>query len=140
MKQGGKISHSYSIRVRYADTDKMGIVYNGNYLVYFEIGRTELMRHHGLSYPELENAGYMLPLVESYARYHNPAFYDDILDIRAELVFENKPFLKFDYKIYKSETLVCSGHTLHAFMSTETRKAVRPPQIFTRAVEKIAGA
>ncbi|MBK7981513.1 MAG: acyl-CoA thioesterase [Ignavibacteriae bacterium] len=73
------LSHTTSIRVRYADTDKMQFVYNGKYLEYFEVGRTELLRSCGLAYSELEKIGYQLPLIEAGLKYKMPAYYDDVL-------------------------------------------------------------
>src|SRR5512147_3143405 len=83
------IENLFEIRVRYADTDRMGIVYNGNYLTFFEIGRTELMRQHGLVYTELEKNGILLPLIESHVNYRQPAYYDNLLIIRSELNINN---------------------------------------------------
>ncbi len=132
-----KISHKHKIRVRYADTDKMGIVYNGNYLTFFEVGRTELMRHHGLSYKDLEKEGFYLPLVESYAKYVTPALYDDELDVEATLCFERKATLKFDYNIYRGDTIITKGHTVHSFMNQETMRPVRPPKSFIDLLENL---
>ena len=75
------LEFSTNRRVIYADTDKMGVVYNGNYLSYFEIGRNELMRHLGLAYTEVEKNGLILPVIDAYVKYIKPAYYDDILDI-----------------------------------------------------------
>ena len=91
-----KFEHTTNIRVRYADTDKMGIVYNAEYLVYFEVGRAELMRHYGLPYTKFEEDGYLLPLVESYVQYFSPAHYDDLLQVNAILKFEYKPIIKIE--------------------------------------------
>jgi acyl-CoA thioester hydrolase len=132
-----KLSHKHKIRVRYADTDKMGIVYNGNYFTFFEVGRTELMRSHGLSYKELEKEGYYLPLVESHAKYITPALYDDELDVEATLCFEKKATLKFDYNIYRGDTIISQGYTVHSFMNQETMRPVRPPKSFIDLLENI---
>jgi acyl-CoA thioester hydrolase len=72
-------------RVTYAETDQMGFVYYANYLVYFEIGRTEYIRSSGMSYKQLEDLGYMLPVLEASCKYHKPAKYDDILTIRTKV-------------------------------------------------------
>ena len=131
------IKNVTQVKVRYAETDKMGVVYNGNYFTYFEVGRTELMRAKGLVYTELEQAGYYLPLLESHAKYVKSAFYDDILDIEASLKWENSPKLKFEYNIYRNGEIVCQGYTLHCFTSVETMRPVKPPQIFLDTVSSI---
>ncbi|MCB0439221.1 MAG: acyl-CoA thioesterase, partial [Mangrovimonas sp.] len=79
------LSHTSKIRVRYADTDKMQFVYNGKYLEYFEVGRTELLRNVGLPYSNIKKEGYQLPLMEAGLKYKNPAHYDDVLLIEAKL-------------------------------------------------------
>ncbi len=129
------MKHSTFIRVRYADTDRMGVVYNGNYFTYFEIGRTELMRSMGLAYSKCEELGYMLPLTEAKANYISPAFYDDELEINAELVYENKASIKFVYNILHDRTLIAQGHTIHIFVNAGTMKPVKPPKIFIETVE-----
>lgn len=132
-----KISHKHRIRVRYADTDKMGIVYNGNYFTFFEVGRTELMRFHGLSYRDLEKEGFYLPLLESHAKYITPALYDDELDVEATLCFEKKATMKFDYNIYRGDTIISKGYTVHSFMNQETMRPVCPPKSFIDLLENI---
>lgn len=129
------ITHKHPIRVRYADTDKMGFAYNGNYLRYFEIGRTELMRHYNLVYSELEQMGYQLPLLEAHIYYHNAAVYDDLLDVEATLDL-NKigPKVIFEYKIFRNSDLIATGSTIHIFMKADTKKATKPPKVF---LEKI---
>lgn len=120
-----------SFRVRYADTDRMGFLYNGNYLTLFEIGRTEFMRHYGLHYRTMEDNGYLLPLTQAYAKYINPAYYDDILDIRAQLEYSGGALLRFNYNIFKDNTIITEGFTEHIFMNASTKKAMRPPKFFT---------
>lgn len=129
--------HKHKIRVRYAETDQMGIVWNGNYNVYFEIGRTELMRHFGLRYRELERAGYILPLAESYSKFIKPAYYDDELFIQTELEWNNNAALKFVYTIFREESVIAQGYTTHMFVTTEKRIPVKPPKVFTEAIEVI---
>ena len=79
------LSNTTKVRVRYADTDKMQFVYNGKYLEYFEVGRTELLRSSGLPYSIIENQGYQLPLIKAELNFKKPAYYDDILNITATL-------------------------------------------------------
>jgi acyl-CoA thioester hydrolase len=130
-----RISHKTNIRVRYADTDKMGFVYNGNYLAFFEVGRTELIRSTGLPYTEFEDAGYQLPLVEAKVEYKNPAHYDDVLEVEAYMDFELKATIQLNYVVRRGETVIAKGYTIHSFMNAETQRAVRPPKIFVEAIQ-----
>ncbi|MCU0427034.1 MAG: acyl-CoA thioesterase [Candidatus Kapabacteria bacterium] len=136
MPENRSVTHRSQVRVRYADTDKMKIVYNGNYLIYFEIGRTELLRGCGLPYVELEKAGYLLPVLEAYARYKAPAVYDDLLDIYATYTLERTPTIRIEYIIKRGEEELVSGYTSHAFVTAEGMKPVRPPKIFFDAIER----
>ncbi|MCS6809479.1 MAG: thioesterase family protein [Bacteroidota bacterium] len=130
------ITHCTHVRVRYADTDKMKIVYNGAYLIYFEVGRTELLRACGLPYRELEQAGYLLPVLEAFIRYKTPAVYDDVLDIYATYVLQRSATVRIEYCIKRGEIEIVDGYTLHAFVSAEAMKPVRPPSLFFDAMEK----
>ena len=125
------------IRVRYADTDQMQFVYNGKYSEYFEVGRAEMMRSIGLPYHTMEMNGYMLPLLELKVMYKNPAYYDDLLHVRAFV--KEIPVLKvhIDYEIFRNDEkiLVAQGYTEHIFMKKESRKAVRPPDFFVNAIK-----
>ena len=124
------------IRVKYADTDKMGVVNNGRYLEYFEAGRTELMREYGLPYTEFEKAGFLLPVVEAFASFKSPANYDDILEVEASLKFSYEPFLRFEYNIFRGNTTIAIGYTIHSFLNSETRRPVKPPKVFLDALAK----
>ena len=125
------------IRIRYADTDQMQFVYNGKYLEYFEVGRTELLRSTGLSYKVVEKEGYQLPLVEAHLKYVSAAYYDDILVIESSLKEIPKLKMRLDYKIFRKESneLVTEGYTEHVFINKETKKPVRPPKFFIDAVK-----
>ncbi len=132
------IRHITTARVRYADTDKMGYVYNGMYLTFFEVGRAELMRHFGLSYTEFEKLGFFLPLVEAHVNYKNPAYYDDLLEIEAILDYQTiSSTMKFQYSIVTNGKLVAEGHTIHSFIKADTRKPVRPPVFFVDMLNNI---
>lgn len=126
------ISHTSEIRVRYADTDKMQFVYNGKYLEYFEVGRTELLRSLGLPYSEVEKSGYQLPLLEAGVTYKNPAKYDDLLLVKATVKELYSPKVHIEYLITRKETeeIIAEGFTTHIFMNAETKKAVRPPKLY----------
>ncbi len=129
------LRHIFEIRVRYADTDKMGVVYNGNYLTFFEVGRTELMRSFGLPYTDFEKSGFLLPLVEAHVNYRNSAYYDDLLQIHSSLDRDAiGATLRFEYQIICKGVIVADGYTVHSFVNLESRKPVRPPRFF---IEKL---
>lgn len=132
--------HDVTIRVRYAETDQMGVVYHSNYLVYFEIGRTETMRHLGISYADLEARGYVLAVIESHMRHMGSAKYDDELVVRTWLREVTKTRLRFEYHVLRGESLLTSGHTVLAFLSrVDGMRPVRSPEdahaLALRAVE-----
>lgn len=130
-----EIHHATEYRVRYSDTDKMGVVYHGNYLRLFEIARTEMLRSLGLPYAELESSGYMLPVLESYAAYTQPARYDDLLTLHATIDQAVSMRMTISYVIMRrSETLV-TGWTRHAFVTAEHFRPVRPPKVFLDIVK-----
>jgi acyl-CoA thioester hydrolase len=131
------LKNTTSIRVRYADTDKMQFVYNGKYLEYFEVGRTELLRSSGLAYSEVERNGYQLPLIEAGVKYFSPGRYDDILNIEATVKELISPKVHIEYKITREGTgeLIAEGFTTHMFINAETKKAVRPPKIYIDALK-----
>ena len=121
-------THETQIRVRYAETDQMGVVWHGNYLQYFEIGRTEALRACGWSYRGLEAAGIMLPLVEAHLEYARSAKYDDLLTIRTMVREPATARIRFDYEVRNEagEVLVI-GHTVLGFVDAKTRRPCRPP-------------
>jgi acyl-CoA thioester hydrolase len=115
-------------RVIYADTDKMGVVYHSNYLRWFEMGRTEMLRELGIPYTEIEAAGYNLPASEVFCRYLTPARYDDLLCIKTCVDEIRNASVRFGYRISdeKSGDIVVTGYTLHACVD-DTGKIVRLP-------------
>ncbi len=128
------LKHISTIRVRYADTDKMQFVYNGKYLEYFEVGRTELLRSLGLPYSVVENNGYQLPVIEASVKYKSPAHYDDLLEIETTVEHLPNPKFRIHYVIRKVETtdheIVAEGFTDHLFIKTETKRPTRPPKFY----------
>lgn len=115
-------------RVRYAETDQMGVVYHSNYIIYFEIGRTEAMRSLGSAYVELERRGLVLAITEVGAKYHAPARYDDVLTIRTWLRELSKARLRFEYEISRDGARLCTGFTVLAFLDRRAgMKPVRCP-------------
>src|ERR671917_550925 len=108
--------HETLIRVRYSETDKMGVVYHANYLVWFEIGRTEFCRARGFSYREMEeNSDAFLVVAESYCRYKAPAFYDDELIVRTHITELRRRSVRFGYEILRATDglIIAEGETGH---------------------------
>lgn len=132
-----KLTHSAITRVRYADTDRMGYLYNGNYFAFFEVGRNELFRKQGFKYIQLEEAGYLLPLRDAYAKYLSPAFYDDVLEIKTQLNYNGGAILKFEYEILRDDIKIAEGFTTHMFVTRDSRKTVKPPKIFLDSLSSI---
>lgn len=110
------VEHTTEIRVIYADTDAMRVVYHTNYIKWFEIGRTELLRSVGYPYARLEQEGIMLPVVECSCKYKSPAVYDDMLEIKAKISEMKSATISLDYEIRRKETgeLLVTGMTKHA--------------------------
>lgn len=115
-------------RVTYGETDAMGIVYYANYLRWFEMGRTELMRSLGISYKEMEDQGTYLPVSEIFCKYLVPARYDDLLIIETSIGFLKRASIQFIYRILRKSdgAELVTGTTLHAFLDKEG-KIVRVP-------------
>ena len=121
--------YDQTVRVRYAETDQMGVVYHSNYLIYFEIGRTEMMRQSGISYAELEQRGYVLAVTESGMKHHASAKYDDELTVRTWLRQVTKTRLRFEYAVLRNEMALTTGFTVLAFLSrTDGMRPVRAPE------------
>lgn len=119
------------LRVRYSETDKMGVVYYANYLAYFEVGRTDYCRAMGIPYSDWEAAGVYTPVVEVCCRYKRPARYDDELLMRTSLSALNPYSVSFSYRIFKipEECLLVYGYTRHGFCD-DSGRLVREPQPF----------
>ena len=119
------------LRVRYAETDKMGVVYYANYLVWFEVARADLLRSLGWSYKEMEAAGIVLPVIEAHCEYQRPARYDDEIEVRTEGVMLSPVRMKFNYTILRREdqSVAASGHTVHAAVSPEGRPRRLPERV-----------
>lgn len=114
------------IRVRYADTDRMGIVYYGNYPLYFEIGRSEYMRQKGCAYREVEERGHYLVVVRMEIKYYNPAFYDDELTVRTRISEWKSRGLTFQYRIFRDGEIIVEGKTMHICTNTDKKPTVIP--------------
>ena len=120
-KNGDSFVQTGTVRVRYSDTDKMGIVYNANYLVWFEVARTEYCRNLGKTYREWEDQGYFLPVTESYCKYLSPSVYDDMVALYSRAPVEHiKPHsILFEYRVMVESKLLAEGWTEHAFVNEE---------------------
>jgi acyl-CoA thioester hydrolase len=120
-----------TVRVRYAETDKMGVVYYANYFVWFEVGRTDLLRTMGWSYREMELAGVSLPVIEAHCDYHRPARYDDELDVRTEGRMLSPVRMEFTYQVVRREgqELAASGRTVHAALDPAGRPCRLPERV-----------
>jgi acyl-CoA thioester hydrolase len=108
--------HETEVRVRYAETDQMGIAHHSNYLIWFEAGRSDLCRARGFSYKEMEEqADALMVVAESYVRYKSPAFYEDVLSIRTTISEVRSRSIRFSYEIYRGsdDVLIAEGETLH---------------------------
>lgn len=121
---------STEVRVRYAETDQMGMVYYANYLVWFEVGRAEFCRQRGFVYRDFERQTQAyLAVAEAECRYHAPARYDEVLVIRTRIEELRKRTVRFQYEIIRKqpEMLVASGSTLHVVLDTQGRPKSFPP-------------
>ncbi len=122
------LEFSTNIRVRYAETDQMGYCYYGNYASYFEVARVEALRQRGISYKELEQNGILLPVKKLEITYHQPAKYDDLLEIRTQIVQLDGVRIAFTYKTYnEAGVLLNEAYTLLVFVSAETQKPMAIP-------------
>lgn len=120
--------HKINIRVRYKDTDRMGVIYYGNYLTYFEVGRAELMRSLGYPYSRLEKEGYSLVVVEASARYHANVGYDSEITVKTVIAEVKGASVRFDYQVMDDEgNLLVNGHTLHACLDSASQNLTRLP-------------
>ncbi|MDP9037745.1 MAG: acyl-CoA thioesterase [Acidobacteriota bacterium] len=117
------------IRVRYAETDQMGVVYHANYLVWFEVGRVELMRQQGLAYKDMEREeGAGIAVVQVDLRYRAPARYDDELVVETRVVLVRGPIIRFAYRVVRLDdaTLLCEGETTHVVVGRDMKKRAMP--------------
>ncbi|MCA9771651.1 MAG: acyl-CoA thioesterase [Myxococcales bacterium] len=136
------VAHESTYRVPFADTDAMEIVYYGNYLKYFEIGRGELFRALGHPFTNYIAQGQYLVVVDAYAKYHAPARYDDVLRIRAWFDKLGRATCKIAYEIRRegSEAVLTTGHTSHGVVTSEGKLIRMPAELLERVKELEAGA
>ncbi len=134
-----------SLRVRYAETDQMGVVYHSNYIVWFEVGRVEMLRELGFHYREMEKQdGTHIAVVEVRCRFKSPALYDDLITIRTRLLNVRESLLHFGYEVVRSSdgTLLAEGETIHLVVDGEFKRIRLPDkylQPFLQAAAKNMG-
>ncbi len=128
--------HSVStVRVRYAETDRMDVVYHSNYLVWFETARIQMLDQIGIPYREIEAQGLLIPVLTAYAEYKRPARFDDRLEIHLFMRKQPRARMHFDYEVRRDGELLATGATTHGFMDTNG-KGIRPPEEFLRLIEE----
>jgi acyl-CoA thioester hydrolase len=124
-----KVVGETRVRVRYAETDQMGVVYYANYLVWFEVGRAELMRERGLDYRQMEiEEGCLMAVVEATARYKAPARYDEELIVETTVTGVRGPVVRFSYQVLRADdrTLLCEGETVHVVVGRDMKRCPMP--------------
>jgi acyl-CoA thioester hydrolase len=123
------LQFTHELRVRYADTDRMGYVYYGNYATYFEVARVEMLRNLGISYRDLEDSGVMLPVLEYQTKFFNPAYYDENITIKVEVRELPSVRITFHYKAYNEKgKQLNSAYTTLVFVDVKTGKPTKPPE------------
>lgn len=128
----------FQVRVRYAETDQMGVVYHGNYAQYFEMGRVEWLRNIGISYRWMEENGVMLPVVSLSMNYKKPARYDDLLTVRTVFKSQTTVKIEFDYEIVNEKgELLTTGHSMLVFVDVKTGRPILPPQYLVEKLREL---
>jgi acyl-CoA thioester hydrolase len=124
-------SSTSQVRVRYAETDKMGVAYYANYFVWFEVARTDLLRSFGWSYREMELAGVSLPVIDAHCAYHRSVRYDDELDVKTEGRMLSPVRMEFIYRIVRrdDQSLAASGRTVHAALDVGGKPCRLPDRV-----------
>ena len=129
------LSNEIQIRVRYCEVDRMGYLHHGNYALYFEEGRTELIRKLGLTYREMEDRGILLPVRELYISYCKPVLYDDKITIKTSLTKKPSIRLEFEYQMLNSDgELLSEAGTTLVFVDAGSRKPIRIPDFFEKLI------
>ena len=121
--------HQIQVRVRYSETDQMSVVYHGNYVPYFEMGRVEWLRNKGISYKSLEESGIALPIVSMTINYKKPARYDDLLTVITKFKNQSSVKVEFDCEIWSDQNeLLTTAHFILVFVNINTGKPIAPPE------------
>ena len=131
------ITHDTQIRVLYRDTDKMGVVYHANYIVFYEAARNEMFRAIGLPYTLLEKMNILMPIVEIESKYKVPAYYDDLLTVRSTIKELPEARAVVEYEVFnEAGTLLNTGKTVLGYVNTERMRPCRAPKEFINELEK----
>lgn len=130
--------HQVEVRVRYSETDQMGVVYHGNYIPYFEIGRVEWLRNKGISYKSLEESGIALPIVSMTINYKKSAKYDDLLNVKTVFKKQSSVKIEFDCEITNEDgELLTTAHFILVFLNVKTGRPTVPPNNILELIEKL---
>jgi len=122
-------SHKIKIRIRYGETDQMGVVYHGNYAQYLEMGRIEWLRSLGISYRKMEEDGIMLPVISLSLNFKKSARYDDVVNVKTQLNKMPTAKIEFDYEITNEHgEILTTANTVLVFIDMKTNKPTRPPK------------
>ncbi|MFV8326751.1 acyl-CoA thioesterase [Flavobacterium sp. ZS1P14] len=130
--------HQIQVRVRYSETDQMGVVYHGNYIPYFEIGRVEWLRDKGISYKTMEESGIGLPIVSMNINYKKSARYDEVLTVHTTFKSQSSVKIEFDCAIYnESDELLTTAQFILVFVSLKTGRPTAPPDYILELLKRI---
>jgi len=132
--------HDVTVRVRYAETDQMGVVYHGNYFLWFEVGRVELMRALGVEYKRMEiEDDCQIVVADAHCRYHHPARYDEVLRVRTRIAESKNRVIRFSYELFRDadEQLLATGETTHIICGRNGKPKLLP-QKYRKVFEAIA--
>jgi acyl-CoA thioester hydrolase len=131
-------SHKISLRIRYGETDQMGVVYHGNYPQYLELGRVEWLRSLGISYKSMEDDGCILPVISLSINYKKPAVYDELITVTTQLVKIPTVRIEFEYEITdENHGLIATANTQLAFLDKSTRRPMRCPDYLMQKLQGI---
>jgi acyl-CoA thioester hydrolase len=119
-------SHETSVRVRYAETDRMGLLHHANYFVYFELARTEMLRSRGIAYRDIEDSGHFLVVIDIGCKFKKPAYYDDLLTIRTTVARKTHVKIIHEYQVFRDGELLAEGHSTLACVDREGKPQALP--------------
>ena len=128
-------SHATQIKVRYGETDKMGVVYHSHYIEYYEVARTECMRSLGFTYRAMEESGIILPVTKVESKYKDSLYYDDDIQVKATIQEMPGFKIKFYYDVIKDEKVVNEGFTELVFYDVNKKRPCKPPQLLLDRLE-----
>lgn len=130
--------HQIEVRVRYSETDQMGVVYHGNYIPYFEIGRVEWLRNKGVSYKTMEENGIALPIVSMTLNYKKPARYDELLTVKTKFRSQTSVKIEFDCEIWNEQKeLLTTAHFILVFVDVKSGRPIAPPTYINELLKEL---